>query len=203
LGKGNITRHGFFKLKHGSRRRRYRCTACGKTFASTQGTPYRRLHCTRRDFDEVAVMSVEGVSRSAIARIKRVPWNTVARWLERAAVAAGRFNDRMSRGYELREIQADEIKTFLINKENTTWVMTTIEVWSRLWPSTIVGPRSYRNVRRLMADTSRRGRFEGIPLITTDGFYYYSPAIRRLCGRACVYLPASVRNGTAGKPSLL
>ena len=132
-------------------------------------------------------MSVEGISRSAIARIKALSWNTVARWLERAAAAAREFNDRMTRGYELREIQADEIKTFLTNKDSTTWILTTIEVWSRLWPSTVVGARSYRNVRRVIADTSRRGRFEDFPLITTDGYYYYTLAIGRIFDRACVY----------------
>ena len=35
-----IIRRGFFRLKNGSRRRQYRCTACGKTFCSTKGTPY-------------------------------------------------------------------------------------------------------------------------------------------------------------------
>lgn len=186
LGKGNIIRYGFFSLGHG-RRRRHRCTACGKTFSSTKGTPYYRLHCTRRDFDEVAAMSVEGVSRSAIARVKGISWNTVARWLERAAAAAGRFNDIMTRGYELREVQADEMKTFLVNKESPTWIMTTLEVWSRLWPSTVVGRRSYRNIRRLIEDTNQRGHFEYVPFITTDGFLYYRVVIGRLFKHACVY----------------
>lgn len=168
-GGSNIIRYGFFSLGHG-RRRRYRCSACGKTFSSTRETPYYRLHCTRRDFDDVAAMSVEGVSRSAIARVKGISWNTVARWLERAAAAAGRFNDRMIKGYELREIQADEIRTFLVSKDSITWIMTSIEVWSRLWPSTVVGRRCYRNIRRLMEDTHRRGHLEHIPLVTTDGF---------------------------------
>ena len=69
---GHITRRGFFKLKQGARRRRFRCIACGKIFASTQGTPCYRLHCTRRDFDEVAGMSVEGIRRSAISRVKNI-----------------------------------------------------------------------------------------------------------------------------------
>lgn len=83
-GRGNIIRHGFFPLGR-ARRRRFLCKTCGKTFSSTKSTPYYRLHCTRRDFDEVASMSPEGVSRSAIARIKGISWNTVARWLERCA----------------------------------------------------------------------------------------------------------------------
>ncbi len=45
----------------------------------------------------------------------------------------------------------------------------------------------YRNIKRLMEDTSRRGRFERIPLITTDGFFYYGIVIGRLFKQACVY----------------
>ena len=186
-GKSNIIRYGFFKFKNGSRRRRYRCTACGKTLSSTKGPPYYRLHRSRREFDEVASMSVEGVSISAIARVKGISWNTAAGWLERAAQAARRFNDTMTRAYDLREIQADEIRAFIGCKNRSTWILTTIEVWSRLWTSTILGRRSYRNIKRLLQDTSRRGHFDYIPLITTDGFYYYGVVIGRLFKQACVY----------------
>ena len=61
VGKGNIRLHGFLRLKRG-RRRRYRCKCCGGTFVSSLGTPYHRLKCTRAQFDEVAALSVEGVS---------------------------------------------------------------------------------------------------------------------------------------------
>ena len=132
-------------------------------------------------------MNVEGVSISAIARIKGIAWNTAARWLERAAQAARRFNDTMTRAYDLREIQADEIRAFIGCKNRSTWILTTIEVWSRLWTSTILGRRSYRNIKRLLQDTSRRGHFNCIPLITTDGFYYYGVVISRLFKHACVY----------------
>ena len=132
-------------------------------------------------------MSVEGVSISAIARIKGITWNTVARWLRRAAEASRTFNDVMTRGYLLREIQADEIKTFINCKKKSTWILMTIEVWSRLWPSSIVGRRSYRNIKRLMEETIRDACIERIPLITTDGFLYYGIVIARLFRQACVY----------------
>ena len=64
-GKGNVVLHGFLKLRRG-RRRRYRCKACGRTFVSSLGTPYHRLKCTRAQFDKVAALSVEGLSKSAI-----------------------------------------------------------------------------------------------------------------------------------------
>ena len=48
-------------------------------------TPYHRLQHRRATFDEVAALSVEGLNKSAIARVKQIAWNTVDRWLERAA----------------------------------------------------------------------------------------------------------------------
>jgi len=78
-----IARHGFYKTKSG-KRRRYRCKSCGRTFGSTTGTPYYRLQHRRSTFDEVAALIVEGISKSAIARVQR------RRDLLRAIVAARR-----------------------------------------------------------------------------------------------------------------
>jgi hypothetical protein len=47
-----------------------------------------------------------------------------------------------------------------------------IDVWSRLWPSTVVGKRSYQNTLVLFQDLSRRMSLEIIHLITADGFFY-------------------------------
>ena len=143
-GFGNIIGHGFYKTKWG-RRRRYRCGTCGKTFCSNSGTPYHRLQHRRTTFDEVATLSVEGLNKSAIARVKRIAWNTVDRWLQRAADSCRRFNDQKIDGIAVSELQADEIRTFIDDKEKPIWIFAAIEVWSRLWPSTVVGRRSYRS----------------------------------------------------------
>jgi hypothetical protein len=43
----------------------------------------------------------------------------------------------------IRELQADEIRTIVGGKEHPpVWIFAAIEVWSRLWPATIVGKRS-------------------------------------------------------------
>ncbi len=183
---GNIVLHSSFKLKRG-RRRRYRCTACARTFCSTTTTPYHRIQYSKNLFDEVVAMSVEGVSKSAIARIKGISWNTVARWLERAAAAARRFNDAMTQGFSLDELQLDEIRTFAPRKSEVCWVFTSIEVRSRLWPSTVVGRRSYRNTEKLLRETIHRGEFATPFLITTDGFKYYKRVVQQLLGPACLY----------------
>jgi len=38
----------------------------------------------------------------------------------------------------IAELQADEIRTIVRSKKNPIWIFTTMDVWSRLWPSTIV-----------------------------------------------------------------
>ncbi len=186
VGSGNIVRHGFYRTRSG-KRRRYRCVACRKTFSSTKGTPYYRLQHRRADFDAVVSLRVEGVSISAIARIEGIAWNTVARWLERAAQVYRRFNQRRITGFAVEELQADELYTFIGSKSSPTWVFAAIEVWSRLWPSTVVGRRSYRNTLVLIRDVWSRMTFLKFPLIVTDGFDFYEKVVRRVFGPACLY----------------
>ena len=183
---GRVVRHGFYQTKWG-RRRRYRCQACGKTFCTNVGTPYRRLQHRRATFDEVAALSVEGLNKSAIARVKQIAWNTVDRWLERAANSCHRFNVRRITGLAVEELQADEIRTIVGGKQQPIWIFAVIDVWSRLWPSTVVGRRSYRNTLTLFRDVANRMSFSRFPLIATDGFEFYEKVVRRVFRPACLY----------------
>jgi transposase-like protein/IS1 family transposase len=188
-GKGSveaIIRHGFYKTGWG-KRRRYQCQTCGKTFCSTNRTPYYRLQHRRDTFDEVAALSVEGLNKSAIARVKRIGWNTVHRWLERAAACCRQFSNRKIKSLSIPELQADEIRTIVGSKEQQIWVFAVIDVWSRLWPSTLVGKRSYQNTLALFRDLSRRMNLEQIPLVVTDGFGFYGKVIGRVFGPGCLY----------------
>jgi hypothetical protein len=115
-----------------------------------------RLQHRHATFDEIATLSVEGMSKSAIARVKRIAWNTVHRWLERAGVWCRRFNDRKMKGLSVVEVQADEIKTIVGSKAAPIWIFAVIEVWSRLWPSTVIGKRSYQNTLSVFRNLSTR-----------------------------------------------
>ena len=84
-------------------------------------------------------------------------------------------------------MQADEIRSFTGGKTRPTWVFAAIEVWSRLWTSTVVGRRSYRNTLALVRDVASRMTFVTGPLIVTDGFEFYGTAIRRVFGPAALY----------------
>ena len=184
-GAESIIGHGFYKTRS-RKRRRYRCRSCGKTFCSNTGTPYHRLQHRRTTFDEVATLSVEGLNKSAIARVKQIAWNTVHRWLQKAG-SCRRFNDRRINGIAITELQADEIRTIIHDKEQPIWIFATIEVWSRLWPATVVGRRSYRNTLSIFRDIFSRTNLERVPLIATDGFAFYAKVIRRVFGPACLY----------------
>ena len=130
-----MIRYGFYRTRWGHRRR-FRCTGCGKTFCRTHGTVYHRLQHRRAIFDEVAALSVEGMNKSSIARVKHLAWNTVDRWLERAAASCQRFNHRKITGIAITELQVDEIRAIVGGKEHPTWIFASIDVLSRLWPST-------------------------------------------------------------------
>ena len=169
------------------KRRRYRCVRCGQTFSTTKGTPYYRLQHRRTTFDTVVTLRVEGVSLSAIARVERLAWNTVARWLERAGAVCRRFSHGRTTGFAVEELQADEIRSFTGGKRRPTWVFAAIEVGSRLWTSTVVGRRSYRNTLALVRDVASRMTFTTCPVIVTDGFEFYGTVIRRVFGPAALY----------------
>ena len=175
-----IVRFGFYPTRWG-KRRRFRCKMCRRTFCRNRGTVYHRLQHRRATFDEVAALSVEGMNKSAIARVQQIAWNTVDRWLEKAAVSCRRFNDQRITKIRIRELQADEIRTLVGSREHPpVWIFAAIEVWSRLWPATVVGKRSYRNTLTLFQDLVARATGNHLPLIATDGFKFYRQVVRRL-----------------------
>jgi IS1 family transposase len=186
FGEGNIIRHSMYKTKHG-RRRRFLCKTCKKTFSSTKGTPYYRLHKSRAEFDEVAQMTVEGTGISSISRIKHFSWNTIARWQFLASQFACKFNDKMLKNIDLKELQLDEIQSFVGKRKNQIWIFAAIEVWSRLWISHLMGNRNYRNIINLVNDVVTRCFLKSPFLFTTDGFEPYAWAAKRIFGSACIF----------------
>jgi hypothetical protein len=180
-----VIRFGFYQTRWG-KRRRYRCQTCEKTFCSNTGTPYYRLQHRRTAFDQVATLSVEGLNKSAIAVSNASAGiQSIAGW-KNPAIAARCFNDKETTGFRATEFQADEIRTITQGKQQPTWIFATIEVWSRVWRSTVVGRRSYHNALALFQDAADQTNHEDIPLLTTDGFEFYERVMASL--RASLYL---------------
>ena len=159
------------------------------SFHTTTTSPWRRCVRSWRSWGRFhrPPEAFQGVSISAIARVEGIAWNTVARWLEHAAAVCRGFNQSRMAGFVVEELQADEIRSFVGGKTRPTWIFVAIEVWSRLWPSTVTGRRSYRNTLALVRDIANRMDFERLPLIVTDGFEFYEKVVRRVFGPAVLY----------------
>ncbi len=72
-------------------------------------------------------------------------------------------------------------------KKQEKWVFAALEVSSRLWLSTVVGRRSYRNTEELFRDVIRKSGEIVFALFTTDGFAYYQRVIWSLFGPSVLF----------------
>jgi len=118
---------------------------------------------------------------------KGIAWNTVHRWLERAAVACRRFNETRIEAIEIVELQADEIRTFVGAKKDPVWIFAALEVCSRYWPSTVVGDRSKDNAVELFQGLAQGAHVMDKALVVTDGFTPYESAARQVFGSVHLY----------------
>jgi hypothetical protein len=87
----------------------------------------------------------------------------------------------------LVELQLDELNNFLEGRKKQTWVYAGIEVWSRLWPATLVGPRAWRNTKSFILYIADSSTWTGFPLITSNGMKFYGNAIQLSFGVGCVH----------------
>ncbi len=89
-------------------------------------------------------------------------------------------------GFDLLELQADEIRTFIGRKDRAIWIFATIEVSSRLWPTSVIGRRIHESARNVIAEALNRGTVGNRLLVTTDGLRCYPDVAWRLLGPRCV-----------------
>ena len=92
----------------------------------------------------------------------------------------------MLRDFEIIELPADALCTFIGTKSRATGLCAAIEVCSRLWAGSVLGRRASRNATAVLTDVILRGRVVRFPLIATDGFEYDVGVSERLFGSACV-----------------
>lgn len=153
-GRPRVIRHARLATRRGVRVR-YLCRGCQRTFVPSRGTPYYRMRRPRRDFDQAMQLVVEGMAPAGVARAQGLCASTVARWTERAARQARRFDEEHLKLDEAVELQLDELNSHGAGEHDPAWVFGAIEVWSRVWVATRVGRRTLRTtlvfLRRLRA----------------------------------------------------
>jgi hypothetical protein len=133
-------------------------------------------------------MVAEGSSLATVARVLSRSPGTIARWVGRAGKFAPKFQERMVKRVKAKELQVDELRGYLEDRDQPTWVRSAIEVSSRLWTSVQIGRRIWRTTRlffvmlrdQLDLTASR-------PLITTDAFKYNENCIFKTMSRRCLH----------------
>jgi transposase-like protein/IS1 family transposase len=175
--------------KHRNGLQRFRCRLCGATFTEDHEAPFRVEDYLKTARGVMAIqLLVEGCSVRTTERITGLHRDAIMRLLLAAGERCERLMDTLIQDVPARDVQADEIWSFVGKKEkNTTsddsetlgdsycWVA--IEARTKLVLSFVVGKRSVSDAieftQKLRRATSPTQRFQ----LTTDGLRHYVTAV--------------------------
>jgi len=129
---------------------------------------------------------VEGNSARATVRMTGISLPTVLDYMVKAGQALHAYHNETVRGLECREIQLDEIWSFVGCRENTkkraegrhpgdVWTWTSLCAHTKMIPAWRVGDRSMRTGYAFCADLA--ARVSGDCQITSDGHPVYRSAV--------------------------
>lgn len=170
-GQGNI-------VSHGSKRPRYKCKICVKTFSARVGTALEGIRHSEDEFIKVTTLLAYGTPTQAIVHAFRMDERTVADWRERAGIHCEAVHkEKIERGLlDLIQIQADEI--WVKMKGAVVWVALAIMVSTRLWIAVEVSKKRDSDLTdNLMLQVRRCARSLCAILVCTDGFAAYPKSI--------------------------
>src|SRR5512144_3396876 len=181
---------------HSRKERRYRCTACVRTFAATYDTPLYRLKKPTELVIIVLTLLCHGCPLQAIVAAFGLDERTVAAWRDRAGRHGQRFHEHhvLSGRVELGHVQADELYVKAVTRR--LWMALALAVPSRLWLGGVISPHRDLTlilaVVRMVRQAARSLAF----LVCVDGLASYMTAFARV-------FRDPVRTGRAGRPRLV
>lgn len=182
---------GWGKDADGNARRK--CKACGKTVALV---PERPLGSMRLDLDKATTclsLLVEGNSIRSTERVTGVHRDTIMRLLVVAGRKCESLLNRLVRGVEVKDVQADELWCFVGCKERTkrkrgisdpemgdAYTFVGLERNTKLALGFHLGRRTAEDASVFMAkmDAATSGNFQ----LSTDGFNGYPAAVEEHLG---------------------
>jgi IS1 family transposase len=135
---------------------------------------------------EVVAHLVEGASVRATSRLTGVSKPAILSLLLRVGEGCGRIHDRLVRDVDVREIQMDEIWSYVQKKQRRVqpsdpaewgdaWTYVALARVSKLVLAYRVGKRDDATTQAFIADM--RARLVSVPQLATDGLRAYPPAI--------------------------
>jgi transposase-like protein len=191
VGQGNIRVHSW--LEH-----RYRCVACGRTFAARTGTPFYRLRTAAETVTLVVTLLAHGCPVQAVVAAFGYDERTVAAWQARAGTQCQQVHAHLvQRGaLDLGHVQADELWVKVVGSR--IWMALALAVPSRLWLGGVVSAHRDGTLITTLVGLVRAcasGVGSGL-LVCVDGLTSYVTAFRRA-------FRVPVRTGRRGRPRLV
>jgi transposase-like protein len=169
-GKGNI-------VVHSRKEARYKCTACGKTFAATSRTPFYRLHHSLDLVTCVVTLIAFGCPVQAIVAAFGLDERTVADWQARAGQHCQKVHAHLvEQPRDLGQVQADEIRVKAQGK--AVWLAMAIMVRTRLWLGAAVSTKRDEALLQALFRHVRACALARPLLVVTDGLNAYFQVIR-------------------------
>jgi IS1 family transposase/transposase-like protein len=173
--------------KHGRDRngnQRRHCMVCGKTFIETGVRPLGDMRIELKDAALALGMLLEGLSIRSVERLTGLHRDTICDLILVVGANCERFSESAIRGVESKEIQVDEIWSFVGCKERTrvssrytgdegdSWTWTAIDRQNKLMVAYHVGQRDNAScvpfLEKIKAATT--GRFQ----LSSDGLGSYT-----------------------------
>lgn len=202
-GLGNI-------VIHDSKRQRYRCKTCRRTFSARRGTMFEGLRKPRDLIVIVVTLLSYGCPIQAIVHAFDLDERTVADWRDRAGIHCQKVHQQIiEQGQlDLMHVQADEIR--VKGCRMIAWMGLAMMVSTRLWIAGVVQSSRDRSLADRLMIQVRRCAASLLPLLVlTDGWSAYPGSICRAfrekvkrtagVGRACLQIWPQLHIGTVIK----
>jgi len=180
---------------HSRIKRRYKCHACGTTFADTLGTPLYRLKSPLWVVRIVVTLLAFGCPIPAIVAAFGLDERTVTAWQQKAGQHAKQVQEALvcQGQVDLGQVQGDEL--YLKTQRGTVWMATAMSVFSRLFLWAVDGfaawPSAILTVFRDPLHTGKRGR---PPLVVWSALHVIQ-VIKRRTGRRLTAIERRLAHG--------
>lgn len=188
VGEGNITIHS-------QKKRRYKCTECGKTFSETTGTALYRVKKDHWLYVAVIALLAHGCPMIAIVMAFGLDDETVRTWAKKAGVHCQDVHEHFmgQTTLDLGQIQADEIK--VKRQGGVVWMALALMVSTRLWLGGAVSANRDKSLIRALAGQVRQWALCRPILLAVDGFAAYPKAFQQA-------FRSPYNGGKGGRPRL-